>query len=100
MTIDQEMEFEPINAGPMDDPPDFPPDVTVASGNYTSDADSSNTREADGRELARAKNNEYAIFVDGVLSDDVAFYQVSKSFLVVNGWDSKSRSSTVCILKR
>lgn len=40
-------------------------------------------------------NEDYALFVDGVLADEVAFYQVSRSFFVVNGWNRKTRCSTV-----
>lgn len=62
------------------------------------------SRPAEGRDARRATtagmspaaaSEEYAVFVDAVLADELSFYQVSKSFFVVNGWDRKLRCSTV-----
>jgi len=42
------------------------------------------------------ENDGYLHYVDLVLAEGIAFYQISSTIFVVQGWDPRSTSGTVC----
>lgn len=51
--------------------------------------------EPDGRETN--ENKGYLEYVDSVLEDGTAFFQITTNLFVVNGWDAKTKRSKVLI---
>jgi hypothetical protein len=46
-------------------------------------------------EATEYQEEGYSVFVDAVLAEECALYQLTKSLFIVNGWDCKAAAATV-----
>jgi hypothetical protein len=46
-------------------------------------------------EATEYQEEGYSVFVDAILAEECALYQLTKSLFIVNGWDCKAAAATV-----